>query len=114
VHQAAVGVGDVGDPLGVGRLVTAPGLDARLGLLALGPGRGHQRGDPLLVAPLAGGRLGLQLRLGLAQAGQPAGLAGQLGRELVATPIAVLAVVALVGLGGSGGTYTYVVPRWST
>jgi hypothetical protein len=41
-RATTVGVGDVGDPLGVGRLVAAPGLDARLGLLALGPGRGRQ------------------------------------------------------------------------
>jgi hypothetical protein len=68
-------------------------------LLALGAGRGRQLGDPSLVALLAGGRLGLQQGLGLAQAGQPAGPGGQRGWELVAAGVAVLAVLALVGLG---------------
>jgi hypothetical protein len=44
---------------------------------------------------LAGGRLGLQLRLGLPQPCQPAGLGGQRGGQLVAAGVAVLEVVAL-------------------
>jgi hypothetical protein len=61
---------------GVGRLVAASRLDVRPRLLALGPGRGGQLRDPLLVAALPLGRLGLQQGLGLAQAFEPAGLAG--------------------------------------
>jgi hypothetical protein len=69
-------------------------------LLALGAGRGGQLSDPLRIPPLALGRVGFQQRLGLLQPGQPAGLAGQLGRELVISGRAVLVVVGLVGLGG--------------
>jgi len=69
-------------------------------LLALGPGCGGQRGDPLLIPPLAFGRLGLQQGLGVAQPRQPAGLGGQRLGELVPTGLAVLQVLALVGLGG--------------
>jgi hypothetical protein len=100
VHHAAVGVGDVGGRLRLGRLVSASRPDAGPGLLALGPGRGGQLGDPLLIPPLALGRVGFQQRLGLLQPGQPAGLAGQLGRELVAARRAVLVVLGPVGLGG--------------
>jgi hypothetical protein len=49
---------------------------------------------------LALGRLGLQLRLGLPQPCQPAGLAGQRGGQLVPAGVAVLAVLLLVSLGG--------------
>jgi hypothetical protein len=69
-------------------------------LLALGPGRGGQLGDPLLVPPLPLGRLGFQQGLGLLQPRQPAGLAGQRLRELVPTRLVVLQVLALVDLGG--------------
>jgi hypothetical protein len=99
-HEAAVGVGGVGGRFGVGCLVTAPRLDVRPGLLAPGAGRGGQPGDPLLVAPLALGRLGLQKGLGLAQPRQPAGLGGERLGELVPTGLAGLEVLALVGLGG--------------
>jgi hypothetical protein len=44
--------------------------------LAAGPRRGSQLLDPLLVALLAGGGLGLQLGLGVLQPGQPLGPAG--------------------------------------
>jgi hypothetical protein len=69
-------------------------------LLALGAGRGRQRGDPLLIAALALGRLGLQEGLGLAQPRQPVGLGGQRLRQLIPAGVAVLQVLALVGLGG--------------
>jgi hypothetical protein len=75
VHQAAVGVGEVGGRLRLGGLVTASRLDLRAGLLALGPGRGGQLGDPLRIPLLALGRVSLQQRLGLLQPGQPAGRA---------------------------------------
>jgi hypothetical protein len=100
VHEAAVRVGDIGGRLGVGRLVTAPRRDVRPGLLALGPGRGGQLGDPLLIPPLALGRLGLQEGLGLPQPRQPAGFGGQRLGQLVPTGWAVLQVLVLVGLGG--------------
>jgi hypothetical protein len=53
----------------------------------------------MLVAALPFGRLGLQACLGLLQPGQPAGRAGQLGRELVPAQAAMLAVLGPVGLG---------------
>jgi hypothetical protein len=99
VQEAAVGVGGVGDRLGVGRLVLAARLDVRPRLLAAGSGRDGQLGDPLLVAALAFGRLGFQLSLGLLQPGQPAAGVGQLGRELVLAGGPLLAVLGLVGLG---------------
>jgi hypothetical protein len=76
VHEAAVRIGGVGGRLGVGCLVTAPRLDMRAGLLALGPGRGRQLGDPPLIPALPRGGLGLQEGLGLPQPRQPAGLGG--------------------------------------
>jgi hypothetical protein len=85
--------------LGVGRLVAGSRLDVRAGLSALRTGRRGQLGDPLLVAALAFGRLGLQPRLGLLEARQPAAGVGQLGWELVVPGGAVLAVLRLVGLG---------------
>jgi hypothetical protein len=99
VQEAAVRVGHVRGGLGVGRLVAASGLDADAGLLATGPGRRSQLGDPLLVAALAFGRLSLQPGLGLPQPRQPPGRAGQLGRQLVATGGPMLAVLGLVDLG---------------
>jgi hypothetical protein len=100
VHQAAVKIGDVGDRLGVGCLVAAPGLDVRPRLLAAGPGSGRQRGDPLRIPALALGRVGFQLRLGLAQPCEPAGLGGERGGQFVPAGVAVLAVLALVERGG--------------
>jgi hypothetical protein len=72
----------------------------RPGLSAAGVGRGGQLGDPLLVAALAFGGLGLQLGLGRLQPGQPPGGAGQLGREVIAARWGVLVVLGLVGVGG--------------
>jgi hypothetical protein len=69
-------------------------------LVAAGPGGGGQLGHPLLVALLAGGRLGLQLGLGLLQSGQPLGPPGQGSRQRVAAAGAVLLIVGPVGLGG--------------
>jgi hypothetical protein len=69
-------------------------------LLALGPGRGGQRGDPLRIPALPRGRLGLQERLGLAQPLKPADLGGQRLGQLVPTRRAVLVVLGLVGLVG--------------
>jgi hypothetical protein len=97
VQEAAVGVGDVGGRLGVGRLLRPPLERARLGALGLGC-RGVG-GDPLLVCLLPGGGLGLQLGLGLPQAGQPIGLAGKGFGQLVAAGIAEQPILALVGLG---------------
>jgi hypothetical protein len=73
----------------------------RPGPLAAGPG-GGELGDPLLVALLAGGRLGLQQGLGPLQSGQPLGPAGQCPRQLVPARGTVLAVLGPVGLGGLG------------
>jgi hypothetical protein len=67
-------------------------------VLALGPGRNGQLGDPLLVPPLAFGCLGLQPHLGLLQPRQPAARAGQLGWEFVTATSAMLVVLGLVGL----------------
>jgi hypothetical protein len=68
--------------------------------LALGFGGGCDRGHPLDVALLAGGSLGLQLRLGLVQTPEPASLVGQRRRRLVAAGRPVLVVLALVDVGG--------------
>jgi hypothetical protein len=68
------------------------------GSLAAGPGGGGQLGDPLLVALLAGGGLGLQLGLGVLQPGQPLGPAGQRSRQLVPAGGAVLAVLSPIRL----------------
>jgi hypothetical protein len=65
-------------------------------------GRGSQLLDPLLVALLAGGGLGLQLGLGVLQPGQPLGPAGQRLRELVAAASAVLAVLGPIRRGSLG------------
>jgi hypothetical protein len=70
--------------------------------LAAGPGGGGQRGHPLLVALLAGGRLGLQLGLGLLQPHQPLSPASQRPRQLITADGAVLAVLGLIRLGGLG------------
>jgi hypothetical protein len=69
------------------------------GSLATGPGLGGQLSDPLLVALLAGGGLGLQPGLGLLQPRQPLGPAGQRLRQLVAAGGAVLLVLGPIGLG---------------
>jgi hypothetical protein len=69
-------------------------------LPAPGPRRGGQLRDPSLVAALPFGRLGLQPRLGLLQAGQSAAGVGELDGELVTPQDAVLAVLGLVDLGG--------------
>jgi hypothetical protein len=98
-HQAAVGIGGVGNGPRVGRLITAARLDVRPRLPALGPGRRGQLRDPNLVAVLAFGGLGFQPRLGLLEAGQPPAGAGELGWELIAPGGAVLQVLGLVGLG---------------
>jgi hypothetical protein len=68
--------------------------------LAAGPRGGGQLGDPLLVALLAGGRLGLQQGLGLLQPGQPLGPAGQRPRQRIAPGRALLALLGPIRLGG--------------
>jgi len=98
-QEAAVGVGGVGGRFGVGGLVAWPGLELPR-WAALGAGGGGSRGDPLGEALLAFGCLRLQPGLGLAQPGQPAGLAGQGLGQLVATGIPEQAILVLVGLGG--------------
>jgi hypothetical protein len=70
------------------------------GSLPAGPGRSGQLLDALLVALLAGGRLGLQLGLGLLQSGQPLSPPGQGSRQLVAAAGAVQLIVGPVGRGG--------------
>jgi hypothetical protein len=85
--------------LGVGGLVTRPGLELPR-RLAFGPGSSGGRGDPLRIPLLALRRLGLQPRLGLAQPRQPAGLAGQRLGQLVPVGVAEQPILALVGLGG--------------
>ena len=72
------------------------------GSLATGPGGGGQRGDPLLVARLAGGGLGLQLGLGSLQPSQPLGPANQRMWQFITAGGAVLAVLGLIGLSGLG------------
>jgi hypothetical protein len=57
-------------------------------------------GHPLLVGLLPGGGLGLQLRLGLAQPGEPISLAGKLRGQLVAAGVPEQPILVLVGLGG--------------
>jgi hypothetical protein len=57
-------------------------------------------GHPLLVGLLAGGSVGLQPRLGLAQPRQPVGLAGKLRRQLVAAGVPGQPILVLVDLGG--------------
>jgi hypothetical protein len=58
-HEAAIGVGGVDRRLGIGRLIAPSGPDVGPWSLAAGPGCGSQLLDPLLVALLAGGGLGL-------------------------------------------------------
>jgi hypothetical protein len=98
VQEAAVGVGGVGGRVGVGGFLRPalelPGRPA-LGLRCRGVG-----GDALLVGLLAGGGLGLQLRLGLPQPRQPAGLARQRLGQLVPTGVPEEPVLAPVGRGG--------------
>src|SRR6266511_5362965 len=60
----------------------------------------RQLSDPLLIPALALGRLSLQQGLGLPQPGQPAGGAGELGRELVPAGIPEQLILLLVGFGG--------------
>jgi hypothetical protein len=97
-HEAAVGVGGVDRRLRVRGLIAPPRPDKGPGSLAAGGG--GQLRDPLLVALLAGGRLGLQLGLGVLQPGQPLGPAGQRPRQYLAAAAAVLAVLGPVRRGG--------------
>jgi hypothetical protein len=96
MHEPAVGVGGVDRGLGVGGFIAPAGADVGPGSLATGPGDGGQLGDPLVVALLAGGGLGLQLGLGLLQPGQPLGPASQRPRQFITAVGAVLAVLVLV------------------
>jgi hypothetical protein len=100
VHEPAVGVGGVDSCLGVGSFITPPGSDVGPGSLPTGPRGTGQLGHPLLVALPTGGRLGLQLGLGLVQPGQPLGPTSQGPWQLAAA--AVVLIVSPVGLGGLG------------
>jgi hypothetical protein len=103
MDKAAVSVGGVDGRLVIGGLIPASGADMGPGPLAASVGRSSQLGDPLLIALLAGGRLGLQLGFGLLQSGQPLGPVGRggLGEQLGDLRLEV--GVGAVGRGGRVG-----------